>query len=275
MHNTTPKKYIDIDKVIKDKNAEWLPWFVKRYLKRIIHEREFNAMLPRINSYYKADFARAAMDDMGIKMRFKGLENIPTDHSIIVSANHPLGGVDGLALIVAVGEVREDIRFLVNDVLLNVENLKGLFVPVNKFGSNPREASKIIEETYAQDVAILNFPSGLVSRKQKHGIADLEWKKSFIARSIKYQKDVLPAHISGRNSPRFYRISRLRQMLGIQSNIEMMFLADEMLRQSGKTITVTFGQPIPWQTFDKSKTHSEWANMVKERVYAMAEKNAP
>lgn len=252
-----------------------MPWFIKRYLKRIIHEDDLNDMLSSIDDCHKVDFARASMNYLGIKMRFEGLENIPTDRSIIVSANHPLGGADGTALIVAVGEVREDIRFLVNDVLLNIENLKGLFVPVNKFGSNPRDASKIIEETYAQDVAILNFPSGLVSRKQKQGIEDLEWKKSFITRAIKYQKDVVPAHISGRNSPRFYRISRIRRLLGIQKNIEMMYLADELFRQRGKTITITFGKPIPWQTFDRSKTHFEWANMVREKVYAMAKNKAP
>lgn len=266
MPELTPKT-IDLDKVFEEKNAQWLPWFVKRYLKRIIHEDEVNATMREIGHYRGVDFARAVLDHIGISCQFRGLEHIPPTKGIIVAANHPLGGSDGMALMVGVGEVRRDIRFLVNDVLLHLEQLRELFVPVNKFGSNPRESSKIIEETYAQDVAVLNFPAGLVSRKQKGGIADLEWKKSFIARAIKYQKDVVPCHISGHNSPRFYRISRLRRLLGIQTNIEMMYLSDELYKQKGQTLTLTFGKAIPWQTFDKSRTYFQWANEVRRIVY--------
>ena len=47
----------------------------------------------------------------------------------------------------------------------------------------------------------------------------------------------------------------------------MLFLVDEMFKQTGKTITMHFGETIPWETFDKSKSDTEWADTVKQMVY--------
>lgn len=271
---TTPtNKYIDIDKVIADKNAQWLPFFVKRYLKRIVHEKEINQVMAKIGHLEGLEFIDAALDYLNTTVEVKDIENMPKEGGVIVAANHPLGGLDGMALMKAVGKVRTDFQFLVNDVLLSIENLKPLFVPVNKFGVNPRMASKIIEEAYASDMAVLNFPAGLVSRKQPQGIEDLEWKKSFIAKAIRYKKDVVPVHIDGRNSNFFYNLSRLRRRLGIKANIEMLYLADELFGQRNETLRITFGEPIPWQRFDKSKSQAEWASYVRELVYNLPKSN--
>lgn len=274
--NLAAEKYIDIEKVVAEKNAtlaKWLPGFVMSYIKRIIHQEEINECMRLYGEEIGLDFVRSGLDFLDTKVETIGLENIPKEEGVILSANHPLGGLDGIAFMKAVGEVRGDIQFLVNDILLNIKNLQPLFIPVNKVGANPRKALQIIEETYAKELAILVFPSGMVSRKLPDGtIGDLEWQKSFIARAKKYQKDIVPVHIEGRNSNWFYNLSYWRSKLGVKANLEMFYLADEMFKQKGKTITIRFGKPVPWQTFDKSKSLVEWAEHMRALTYALPKK---
>jgi putative hemolysin len=130
---------------------------------------------------------------------------------------------------------------------------------------------RAIDETYASEQAMLVFPAGLVSRKSQSGlIKDLEWKKSFITKAKKYKKDIIPVYIEGRNSDFFYNLARFRKNIGIGANIEMFFLADEMFAQKGKKVTIIIGRPIPYTLFDNTKTEQEWAEVIKETVYAMA-----
>lgn len=270
-----PEKYIEVDKVIAEKNpalAKWLPAFVKRYIKRIIHQDELNEVMHLHGDKTGLPFVRSGLDYLHTTVKTVGLENIPKQGGIILASNHPLGGLDGIAFMKAVGEVREDIQFLVNDILMNIQNMEPLFIPVNKVGSNARAALKVIEDTYAKEVAVLVFPAGMVSRRLPEGIADLPWQKSFIARAKKYQKDIIPVHIDGKNSSWFYNLSRWRSKLGIKANLEMFYLADEMFKQRGKTITITFGEPVSWQSFDNSKTLVEWAEYMRQLTYALPKK---
>jgi putative hemolysin len=165
-----------------------------------------------------------------------------------------------------VAKIRTDFLFPVNDILMNLPNLKELFIPLNKHGSNA-ENVKIFNDSLESDNLILFFPAGLVSRKSKNGIVDLEWKKTFITKAVKFQRDIVPVHISGQNTGFFYNLANLRKKLNIKSNIEMLFLVDEMYKQKEKKITITFGKPIPVGVFDKRFAQSEWAEIVKNFVY--------
>jgi putative hemolysin len=167
-----------------------------------------------------------------------------------------------------VGKVRHDIIFPVNDLLMNLPNLKQLFSPINKHGSN-KENIKIIEDIFASEMFVLYFPAGLVSRKQKRSIIDLDWKKSVISWAKKYERDIIPVHIDGRNTNFFYNLARLRKKIGIKANIEMLFLPDEMFKQKNKTLSFTIGEPISYQNFDNTHTNVEWAQILKEKVYAL------
>ncbi len=270
-----PDKYVDIKKVIASKNralAKWLPGFAIRFMKRLVHEDEINDAMDKIGDYQGLDFVDGALRYLDITVNAVGLENIPKEGGVILASNHPLGGIDGMAFMQVVGRVRKDFQFLVNDMLLNIKNLEMLFVPVNKLGNNPREASKLIEETYSKDIAVLVFPAGLVSRKQPQGIEDLEWKKSFIVRARKYKKDIVPVHIEGQNSQRFYNFAKYRQKIGIRGNIEMALLPDEMFRQKGKTLTIRIGKPISYKHFDHTKTPTEWAEELRELTYDLPNK---
>lgn len=269
------EKFIDLEGVISRKNPRLLkliPGFIIRYLKRVVHQDQINGDIWRNRDRFGLDFVEAILKEFGAKITVKGIENIPPAGRWIVASNHPLGGLDGMALMHVVGKVRRDLLFPVNDLLMNLENLKELFIPINKHGSNMGNA-RLIDNAYASDMALLYFPAGLCSRKQKDGICDLEWKKSFITKARSHKRDVIPCYIDGRNSNWFYNLSRFRTWLGIKTNIEMLYLVDEMYRQEDQSIVITFGKPISYQTFNKTHSDTEWAQKVKMHVYNL--KNNP
>lgn len=263
------KRTIDVEKVFSEKNprmARMIPGFVFSYLRRVIHENEVNDFLYRNRDYIGLDFVDQLLFEFGARVEISGLENLSKDDRYLIASNHPLGGLDGVALMQAVGKVTPEIVFPVNDILLFLPNLQPLFIPINKHGSNA-ENLRIINQTFDSDKQMLYFPAGLVSRKSKGVIRDLEWKKTFIARAKKHKRDVVPTYIEGRNTNFFYALANWRKRLGIKANIEMLFLSDEMFKQKNKTIHISFGKPIPYQVFDKSKNDREWAAQVKNYVY--------
>lgn len=267
-----PAKYIDIREVIRKKNPNLLrllPGFVLAYVRRILHEDDINAFMAEHGQKQGLDFVHSVLQNFGVEVEVSGVENIRSTGGVIYAANHPLGGLDALAFMHVLGDYRTDIKFLVNDILTNLEQLGPLFIPVNKHGSQGRGALLALDETLRSNQAFLVFPAGLVSRKLSEGIADLEWKKTFISQSRKYQKDVVPVYIAGRNSAFFYNLARLRKFVGIEANVEMFYLVDEMYSQKGKKVTIHFGEPIAHATFDKSKKDGAWAKWVRARVYGM------
>lgn len=262
---------IDIRKVMADKNPKLpklLPNFIIRYLERVIHVDELNDFIENNNDKFGLDFVKAALDEFDVNIHVNGLENIPERGRFLFASNHPLGGLDGMALMLVVGQKRKDVLFPVNDILMNIPNMKELFIPINKHGSNA-ENVRIIEDTFAGDKTMLYFPAGLCSRKQNKIIVDLEWKKTFITKSKRHKRDIVPVYFEGKNSNFFYNLANLRTRLGIKANIEMLYLVDEMFKQRNKDIVITFGEPVPYTYFDKSKTDKEWADEMKRRVYAL------
>ncbi len=265
------ENFLDLEKVIKNKNpglAKLLPGFILRYLKRIIHEPKLNEIIYRNRDKFGLDFIDRLLEEFQIKLIVNGIENIPKEGRYILVANHPLGGLDGIALMGVVGKVRRDITFPVNDLLMNLPNLKELFSPINKHGTN-RENIKIMGEVLASDAFVLYFPAGLVSRKQGRKILDLEWQKSAIFWAKKYKRDIIPVHIDARNTNFFYNLARLRAFFRIKQNIEMLYLVDEMFKQKDKEIIFTVGTTIPYTSFDNSHTYPEWAKILKKKVYSL------
>jgi putative hemolysin len=272
MEESKTKKFIDVEGVIREKNPRLLkilPRFILNWVKKKVHQDFINKGIEIYRDAYEHDFNEAALNYMGAKVSWEGLENVPREGGVIIASNHPLGGLDGLALIKAVSNVRLDVRFLVNDILLKLVNFKRLFVGVNKVGKTAADALKVIDETYSSEHAVLVFPAGLVSRKQQGEIKDLEWKKSFITQAVKHKRSIVPVFIDGKNSKFFYNFALWRKRLGIKANIEMFFLADEMVKQNNKTIHVKIGKPFSYEVFDKRHSHIEWAQLVKAYVYEM------
>lgn len=271
------EKFIDIKRVIASKSpklAKWLPGFVISYLKRILHQDEINDFIKNHKNDYNADFCDAVIDYFNIKIVVEGIENIPKEGPIIITMNHPLGGMDALALVSAIRDHRKDLKFIVNDLLMNLTNLSDLFVGVNKHGKNEVSTREQIMNVFQSEEAVCIFPAGLVSRKRKGMIRDLDWKKTFMTYSIKYDQPIIPVFIDGELSKFFYRLSNFRRFLGIKLNIEMLYLADELFKQRNKTITFTVGKPILPKDLDLTISERDLAQDVKASVYKLAKRKS-
>jgi len=270
------ENFIDVDKVIAAKSPRLqkaLPRFIIRYIKRIIHQDEINEVLALHGDKQGIEFIDSILKFMNVTYQVEGIENINAEGRYLFASNHPLGGLDGMILIHLLGQKFADVKFPVNDLLMNISQLHSVFIPVNKHGAQLSQNAKILEDAYASNTQILYFPAGLCSRKQNGIIEDLEWKKSFITKAIKHQRDIVPVYFSGRNSNFFYNLAKIRAFLGIKANIEMLYLVDEMFQQKGKNITVKIGNPYSYNFFDNSRQPKSWATWVKKRVYEMAPKS--
>ena len=264
---------IDIDKVLREKAPKYykyIPRFVVSYLKRIVHQEELNVFLRDSKDKVGVDFLKACLEFLDANIVVKGEENLPKEGLYTFVSNHPLGGQDGVALGYILGSFYNGkVKYMVNDLLMNLQGLAPLCIPINKTGKQAKDFPRMVEAGFASDDQLIMFPAGLCSRRQNGVIRDLDWKKTFIVKSVQTHRDVVPIHFEGRNSNFFYNLANICKFLGIKVNIAMLCLADEMLKNRHKTFTVTIGKPISWQTFDKSKTPAEWAAYVKDIVYKL------
>ena len=262
---------IDIKQVLRQKApsvARKIPGFMVDYLIRTVHQDELNEILRRYQDKDGVAFMQELIGYFDLNLELVNEENIPAEGRYIFASNHPLGGLDGICLSAIIGgRFDGKIRYLVNDLLLYLSNLRSIFVPINKHGAQGKKNAELIEKAYASDNQIITFPAGLCSRKQNGKIQDTEWKKSFIQKAVEYRRDIVPVFFEGRNSNFFYRLANMRKALGIKMNYEMIYLPDEMFKSKHKTYSIHFGKPIPWQTFDSSRKPAEWAEWVKEIVY--------
>lgn len=264
---------IYLKEVFKSKNpalARWIPGFVYSWLNRIICIDDINDFIRKHGDRKGIDFADAIVEYLNLTFQTEGITNLPSPQGrYIFVSNHPLGGPDGIALISFLGKYYPDLKFPVNDILLNLKNLNNIFLPVNKHGDMSREAVKAIASAYTSDNQIIMFPAGLCSRKIKGKIEDLEWQKNFIVEAVKHQRDIVPIYISGQNSNFFYNLSNFRKRIGLKANIEMLWLPKEAFKKKNETLTLKIGKPISWQSFDKSKKPKEWAKEVREILYRL------
>lgn len=256
---------IDVDQVLRTRlprHYRYIPRFAVRWLERTICQDRLNAILIKMAGKNSVDAATAALDEMDITVQATGLQNLPDGRYMFVS-NHPLGGLDGLALISLLGNrYNHHIKFLVNDLLMAVEPLRDVFLPVNKYGSQSRTTAAQIEEALQSDNQFITFPAGLCSRMQPDGtIADLPWQKAAVVHAVNYQRDIVPVFFDAHNSKFFYRFAKWRKKLGIKFNIELIFLPKEMIKQSGSTLHAIIGEPIPWSSLDASHPKQEAARL--------------
>lgn len=267
---------IDIDEIVRGKagaKARFVPRFVLSWLKRIIHQDEVNEFILSEGDKQGMPWLDDCMEYLGTKLNVKGLENLPDDSDgrlFTFVSNHPLGGPDGVALGHLLGHRYDGrIKYLVNDLLMNLHGLAPFFVPINKTGKQSRDFPRLVEAAFGSPNHIIMFPAGLCSRRINGQIHDLPWQKTFITKSVETQRDIVPIRFDGRNSDFFYRIANVGKRLGLKFNIAMLYLVDELYKNRGKTFDVTIGKPIPYSTFDKSRKPQEWAAYVEDIVYKL------
>ena len=265
------KKFIDIEQILKEKAFKlykWLPGFAINWLKKKLHEDDINGAMEYLKDDVGLEFNSRGLVKLGAKVESLHTDFVPRTGSIVIVSNHPLGGLDGMALIKAVGDIRPDVHFLVNDVLKNIKNYGDIYVAVNKLGATSAKHLRVMEEVFRTESALLVFPAGLVSRKQNGVVRDLEWKKTFVTQAIDHKRMIQPVFIEGKNSNFFYNFAMWRKRLGIKANLEMLFLPDEMFKARKETIKVHFSKPFDSALLNGSKTHKQWAALVNQYIYS-------
>ncbi len=270
------EKTIDIEKILSGRlgsKARFVPKSLVRWLRKIAHEDQVNQFLHDHRDEQGTEWLTSTVEYLKMHITIEGKENLPAkDDGRLYTfvSNHPLGGQDGVALGSIIGKQYDGrFRYLVNDLLMHLPGLKPVCVGINKTGKQSRDFPRMVEAAFQGDNHVIMFPAGLNSRMIDGRIHDLPWKKTFVTKSVQYQRDVVPIHFSGRNSDRFYRIANWQKRLHLKVNLAMLFLVDEMYRNVDKEFTVKIGKPIPWQTFDNSRTPSEWAQWVEDKVYEL------
>ena len=270
------EKTVDVESILKAKmgsKAKWVPSPVVSWLKHILHQDEVNRYLWESRHLTGTEWLEECVRYLDMTLELEGEENLPNkDDGKLYTfvSNHPLGGADGVALGSIIGRHYDSrFRYLVNDILMNLPGLAPLCIPINKTGKQSRNFPAMVEAGFQSDNHMLMYPAGLCSRRINGEIHDLPWKKTFITKSVEYQRDVVPIHFGGQNSNFFYRLSGFCDKHIKKVNIAMLFLVDEMYKNVHKTFRVSIGKPIPWQTFDKSKTPAQWAQYVQDIVYQL------
>lgn len=270
------EKTIDIDKILKSKmgtKSRYVPRPLVTWLKLITHQDQVNEFLWDNKDLVGTDWLVACVKYLDMSLEIRGQENLPDKNDgklYTFVSNHPLGGIDGVAIGSIIGRHYDNkFKYLVNDLLMNLPGLAPLCIGINKTGSQSRNFPAMVETGFSSDDHMVMFPAGLCSRKIDGVIQDIPWKKTFITKSVEHKRDIVPIHFSGHNSMFFYRLANICKMLGIKFNIAMLFLVDEMYKNRHQSFQITIGKPISWQTFDKSKTPTQWAQEVRARVYQL------
>lgn len=266
---------LDVEKVLGPKLMKKLPRFAVNFFKRRIHQDEINDCIMHAEHYKGAGFFDEALNYVGITFKIRGEENLDPGKKYLFAGNHPLGGPEALIIGSVFRRIYGDgFKVPVNHLLANLKPLNEFFVPVRVYGSNRnRELGEQIADMFRSDYQVLVFPAGMCARKIKGKVTEMPWKKMFITQSRKFERDVVPIHISGFNSRRFFFFTKLSTFLKLKFNLGMIFLVDELFNKKGQEFVVTFGKPVPYTSFDKTNTDLQWAAEIKDQVEALSKDN--
>ena len=269
---TSVLKVIDMELALQEKIPDIykkIPGVLIRLMEKVIRQDDMNRMIHESSHLNGIPLVDWVLDQFGVNIVVKGKKLIPKKGRYIYPANHPIGSLDGLAIVSVVAKIHPLIKFVANDLLRVIKGFDSISLYIARFGQINRRNAILINKTLASEAQLLVQPAGTVSKRNPVKISDLAWNKFFIHKAIQYKRDVIPIHVQARNSRLFYNIASFRKIFRIKSNLEMFLLPREMFNKSGKTITITFGIPIAYKTFDDSRTHLEWAQKVREYVYVL------
>lgn len=266
---------INVEEVVRQRLPRYnrfIPRCLIRRLERTICQDKLNKLLRDNFPKRDAEFCRGVINDLKVSVNFYNIDNIPPieQSRVLFVSNHPLGGLDGIALIDFV-ERHYGIapQFIVNDLLSAIEPLYDTFIPINKHGAQSRKAVEVLDNAFASDRPLIMFPAGLVSRRGKKGvIADLQWQKMFVAKAKEYKRDIIPLHFYGENSSFFYKFAKFRQRIGLKFNIEMIYLPREVFRSKGKSFDVVVGTPISFSSLDDMPPMQK-AQQIRQLIYSL------
>jgi putative hemolysin len=268
------EKVIDISKAIRSSKSRFvkiLPRFVISMIEKLIRQDYMNASIHNNRHMEGLPFVNGLLKDWGVTVDIKGSENIPPNGRFVFVANHPVGGMDALSFLSTIGRFYPDVISPSNDLFNYIPNLHPVILGVNVFGTNTKDTVSKLNDLFESESQIMIFPAGVVSRRIKGVISDPVWQKTFVTKAVQFKRDIIPVHISGRNSNLFYSVDRIRKLLGIKLSLEIILLPREMHRQNNSTVTLTIGKPIKWQSLNSEKSQNDWAQAIRAGIYEPAE----
>lgn len=243
------------------------------FLKKVIHQDKVNEFLKKNHAIEGFEFIDAVFDyfNFSYSVSARDRANIPAEGRVVIIANHPIGSLDGLALLKLVGEVRDDVKIIANDLLLNFNNLRNLFIPVDNMGSGSALRSfRAILTALENEQAVIVFPAGEVSRARPTGIKDSRWRPGFLHFCRKTSAPLLPIRIEAKNSLLFYGASMLFKPLGTA------LLAHEMFNKRSRTIRFSVGEAIPASQLRTDALHDRTlVKRLKKHLYQLGRQRNP
>lgn len=266
--------HVDIEKVIRSKYKGWLPKSLVLWLKKLIHQDEINEKLQLQDHIDGAAYAKTLLKSFNITFKIYGEKRLKgLEQQLLFVCNHPLGGLDGIALTAWLGDLYgSNIFVLVNDLLMNLPQFEDVFIAINKHGGQSRNLSNDLNKAIEDGKNGLTFPAGLCSRLYDDGkIKDPPWKTSFVRMAKKNNLTIVPLFFEGHNSQRFYKWARRRKKLKIKFNAEMILLPDEMFKGQGGTYSVYVGNPIPPEKIpEKRSDFDDFVTKLRQKIYILS-----
>ncbi|UTA46660.1 lysophospholipid acyltransferase family protein [Simiduia sp. 21SJ11W-1] len=236
-------------------------------LRKLVHEEEINAFLAEHQALKNFSFIDKVFDyfNFSYSLSAKSRANIPAEGRVVIVANHPVGSLDGLALLRAVGEIRRDVKIVANDLLTSFTQIEDLLLPLDNLGrASFRKSYKAVVQALEAECAVIVFPAGEVSRASPLGIRDGRWQTGFLHFIRKTKASLLPVHIEAKNSALFYSLSMLYKPLST------LWLAREMFNKNHTDIHFTVGDPISVRVLDSVQVADRHlAQRIKKYLYKM------
>lgn len=243
------------------------------FLKHLVREQEVNDFLEDNKDIQGIEFIDRVLDyfDFSYSLSNKDRMNIPSSGRVLIVANHPLGALDGLALLKMISEVRKDVKIIANDMLANFPQLQSLLLPVDNLNRSTRKKDIAnITNALHNEEAVIVFPAGEVSRAGPTGIKDGTWNNGFLHFARRSNSPVLPVYINGKNSSLFYTIS------GISKALSSLLLPREMFNKHSKNLPFKVGEAIPYSQIEKLPvSNQDRAKLIRKHLYRMAKNKRP
>lgn len=271
---------IDVDSLMRDylPDQEKLDGTAYRaavtLLKKLLHQDTINDFI-KFNQHLEGfEFNDAVLDhfDFSFRASNRDRERIPATGRVLIVANHPLGSLDGLALLKMVSEIRPDVRIVATTLLNQITPLNKLFLPIDnmsKKGGHLKNMRRIVKALEAEQAVII-FPTGEVSRIRPNGVRDGKWKTGFLHLAAKTAAPIVPVFIDAKNSATFYSLSSLYKPLGT------IMLVKEMFNKQNVEISLRIGKPIPWDAIAKlDLPKKQIAKRMRKQVYFLSKKKKP
>lgn len=266
---------LDLNEILGPKMSAKLPGFVKWFFGKRLHLKQINDCIMKAEHYAGAGFFDEALDYIGITYKTRGEDKLDLTRKYIFACNHPLGGPEALIIGSVFRRIYGDgFKVPANQMLYNMKPLQEFFVPVKVMaGRQNRDIADRFTRMFESDCQVLVFPAGLCARTFNGVITEMPWKKMFVSQAKKYQRDIVPVHISGHNSKWYFFLSWLSRTLKLKFNLGMLFLVDELFNKKGEEFVITFGTPIPYTSLDGTRTDLQWAGEIKDMVKKLSSDN--